>query len=37
MTKSNESRNIWRIYRSQAEAEAALPAVAAEMGVRYEL
>lgn len=25
------------IYRSQAEAEAALPAVAAEMGVRYEL
>lgn len=25
------------VYRSQAEAEAALPAVAAEMGVRYEL
>lgn len=25
------------IYRSQTEAEAALPAVAAEMGVRYEL
>ena len=25
------------IYRSQAEAEAALPAVATEMGVRYEL
>ena len=25
------------IYRSQAKAEAALPAVAAEMGVRYEL
>ena len=25
------------IYRSQAEAEAALPKVAAEMGVRYEL
>ena len=25
------------IYRTQAEAEAALPAVAAEMGVRYEL
>lgn len=25
------------VYRSQAEAEAALPAVATEMGVRYEL
>ena len=25
------------VYRSQAEAEAALPKVAAEMGVRYEL
>lgn len=25
------------IYRSQAEAEAALPAVAAEMGVKYEI
>lgn len=37
MTKSNESRNIWRINRTQAEAEAALPAVATEMGVRYEL